>query len=92
MCVFQPIADFVAKAMPSIASWQPWLAGHTLIRFCDDATLIPLNIPIENSVVLRLLCGRDLAEHHTAPVRLCFEGRELPQDVSWAELPVGRSF
>lgn len=47
MVVLQPFADFIAKATPSIASWQPWLAGHTLIRFSDDASLIPLNIPEE---------------------------------------------
>ena len=41
MYVLQPLADFVAKAMPSIATWQPWLVNHALVRFCDDATLVP---------------------------------------------------
>ena len=42
--VLQPFADFIAKAIPSIVAWQPWLVNNTLVRFCDDTSLIPLNV------------------------------------------------
>ena len=55
MYVLQPIADFAAKAIPSIGTWQPWLVGHTLIRFCDDAALIPINVKEETNIFDQLL-------------------------------------
>ena len=46
MYVLQPFADFIAKALPSIVTWQPWLSGRTMIRFCDDVGLIPVNVSL----------------------------------------------
>ena len=54
MYVLQPLADFVAKAIPSIATWQPWLVGRNLIRFCEDAFLSTFRI----LCVLRHSCCR----------------------------------
>ena len=51
MYVLQPIADVVGKAIPSLLTWQPWLAGCTLVRFCDDCTLLPINKNEETGVL-----------------------------------------
>lgn len=87
--VLQPLADFVAKAIPSVVTWQPWPVDHTLIRFCDDATLIPLNITETLGVVAQLLSSLDLADHHAHLIHLIGDGGALPGDVSWRELPMG---
>lgn len=73
MYVLQPLADFVAKAIPSITTWQPWLVGRNLIRFCDDATLIPLNVSDSLSVMSQLLVHLDLTDHHAHFLQLSVE-------------------
>ena len=88
MYELQPLADFVAKAVPSIATWQPWLVGHKLIRFCDDSTLIPLNVADSVSVLSQLLVSLDLAGH-VPYLRLSWDGRALPGDIMWHDLPEG---
>ena len=87
--VLQPLAEVVAKAIPSIVSWQPWLSGHTLIRFRDDATLIPINIQGDRRVFDQMLSALELNSHHFGLLRLAFEGRALSTDLAWAELPAG---
>ena len=70
MYVLQPLADFVAKALPSIATWQPWLVNHALVRFCDDASLVPLNIDENFKVIDQLLSSLDLGKHHEHLLRI----------------------
>ena len=89
MYVLQPLADFVGKAGPSIATWQPWLAGHKLIRFCDDASLIPLNVEASVPAVSQMLVSLDLDDHLAPRVQLCQNGRTFPVDVKWHDLPEG---
>ena len=89
MLVLQPFADFIAKAIPSIVTWQPWLVGHTMVRFCDDLSLIPLNVHADVRVVDKLLAVLDLAEHHAALIQLVFDGTTLPPNPAWAHLPAG---
>ena len=89
MYVLQPLADFISKAIPSIVTWQPWLAGHSMIRFCDDMTLIPQNILESGKVTQKLLESLDLAEHHESLLRIQSDGRDLPGDLSWNRLPSG---
>ena len=92
MYVLQPVADFVAKAIPSAVTWQPWLVNHTLLRFCDDATLIPLNVSETSGVVAQLLSSLDLADHHAHLIHLSGDGGALPSDVPWSALPMGDIF
>ena len=89
MYVLQPLADFVAKAGPSIATWQPWLAGHKLIRFGDDASLISLNVDAALPAVAQLLLSLDLGDHLAPRVQLCQNGCTFPVDVKWHDLPEG---
>ena len=87
MYVLQPVADFVAKALPSIVTWQPWLFKHTLIRFCDDATLVPLNIDENLGVIDQLLLSLDLGKHHAHSDRALGDEGALPSDVIWSDIP-----
>lgn len=89
MLVLQPFADFIAKAIPCIATWQPWLIDHTLVRFSSDASLIPLNVSAEMRAVDKLLAALDLADHHAGLVNLIRDGTPLPVDSAWADLPAG---
>ena len=69
MYVLQPF--FVAKALPSsIATWQPWLVNHALIRVCDDVSLVPLNIDENCKITDQLLSSLDLGMHHRHLLRL----------------------
>ena len=79
----------MAKAIPSVVTWQPWLVNHTLLRFCDDATLIPLNVSETPGVVAQLLSSLDLADHHAHLIHLSGDGGALPSDVPWSALPMG---
>ena len=83
MYVLQPLADFIAKALPSIVTWQPWLAGHSMIRFCDDVSLIPMNVQENRTVIHQLLDALDLAAYHESLLQVLFEGQTLPSDVHW---------
>ena len=74
MLVLQPFADFIAKAIPSIVTRQPWLVDHTMVRFCADSSLIPLNVSGRIGNVDKLLAALDLAEHHAALTQLVFDG------------------
>ena len=89
MYVLQPIADVVGKAIPSLVTWQPWLAGCTLLRFCDDLTLVPINKNEESNVLSDLLQALELAPSHMHLLVLDSDGHELPNDLTWAQLPVG---
>ena len=89
MFVLQPFADFVAKALPSIVTWQPWLAGRTLIRFGDDLSLVPLNVPAGFDAISFFLEKLDLGVHHTPLLQLFFDGRCLPASSQWDDLPCG---
>ena len=87
MYVLQPIADFATKAIPSIGTWQPWLVGHTLIRFCDDAALIPINMQDDINIIDQLLMALQLESHHAE--LLVRDGRDLPSSIGWNELSDG---
>ena len=89
MYVLQPLADFIAKAGPSIATWQPWLAGQKLIRFCDDASLIPLNVDAELPAVGQMLLSLDLGDHLAPWVQLCQNGCTFPAAAKWQDFPEG---
>ena len=89
MYVLQPLAGFVAKALPSIVTWQPWLVGHSLIRFCDDSSLIPLNVSETRPVTSQLLDSLDLDVHHESLLQLHFEGQKIPSNIHWDALPYG---
>ena len=89
MYVLQPIADVVGKAIPSVITWQPWLAGSTLVRFCDDLTLLPLTKNEESQVRIDLLHALELAPQHVNLIELSCDGHDLSKDVTWNQLPVG---
>ena len=89
MYVLQPIADFATKAIPSIGTWQPWLVGHTLIRFCDDAALIPINVQDDINIIDQLLMALQLESHHAELLKLVRDGRDLPSSIRWNELSDG---
>ena len=89
MYVLQPIADFVAKAVPSIATWQPWLAGYKLIRFCDDASLIPSNVDPEVPAVTQLLESLDLGSHLGPRLTLSCDDHVFQYGTKWSDLPDG---
>ena len=89
MYALQPLADFVAKALPSIATWQPWLVDHALVRFCDDVSLVPINIDDHCMVTDQLLSSLDLGAHHRHLLRLHGDDGVLPPELLWRNLPVG---
>ena len=89
MLVLQPIADLVAKLIPSVLTWRPWLAGASLIRFCDDCTLIPINKQVDGRVYDDLLQSLDLANHHEFLLSLVVAGEALHHDILWAQIPSG---
>ena len=89
MYVLQPIADFAAKAIPSIRTWQPWLVGSTLIRFCDDAALIPINVQEDGNIIEQLLHALQLEPHHVGQLKLARDGRDLPRGTGWNKLSDG---
>ena len=89
MYVLQPFADFIAKALPSIVTWQPWLSGRTMIRFCDDVGLIPVNVPWSQDFLKQMMTNLDLARHHESLLQFMFEGRFIPSRVGWDDLPCG---
>ena len=90
MYVLQPIADVVTKILPSIRTWQPWLAGNVLIRFCDDCTLIPLEKKVDGMVISDLLHGLELENHHRRLLTLLWDGQVLPHDMAWGQIPSGQ--
>ena len=89
MFALQPFADFIAKAHPSILTRQPWLAGGTLIRFGDDLSLIPVNVPVLMRIIDQLLEHLDPASYHAQLLQLMVGGQTLPQDTAWDALPRG---
>ena len=89
MFVLQPFDDFIAKAYPSVITWQPWLAGSTMIRFGDDQSLIPVNVPAQTRLVDHLIEHLDLASHHLPLLQLVVGERTLAQDTLWDALPSG---